>query len=68
MSTNFVSDPTKSCQQRPDYFCPLKFGNIYCLKLFRGSEIDIIYILRQRWSEIIGTTTKNGIVLVATSN
>ena len=24
--------------------------------------------LLQRWSEIIGTTTKNGIVLVATSN
>ena len=26
------------------------------------------YFLLQRWSEIIGTTTKNGIVPVSTSN
>ena len=28
--------------------------------------MDTLYL--QRWSEIIGTTTKNGIVFVATSN
>ena len=50
--------------KRRNAFFLLKFGNIYCLKLFMGSEIDIIYILRQPWSEIIGTTTKNGNVPV----
>ena len=48
-------------------FCLLKFGNIYFLKLLRVSEIDIIYILRQGWSEIIEKNAKNGVVLEATS-
>ena len=46
----------------------LKFGNIYFLKSFRGSEIDIIYILRQSFKEIIETNETNGIVQVSTSN
>ena len=33
------------------------------LKLLRGSEIDIIYILRQCWSETIEKNAKSCVVL-----
>ena len=33
-----------------------------------GSEIDIIYILRQSFTEIIETNAKNGVVPLATRN
>ena len=52
----------KSCLKGGTPFCLLKFGNIYLLKSFKGSEIDINYILRQPFTEIIETNAKNGLV------
>ena len=37
-----------------------------CIYIFKKLNFRCIQL--QRWSEIIGTTTKNGIVLVVTSN